>query len=113
MDLKTKVKTDYGEVALEEVIKAYNQKKANGIQRAEWLKTDEGKAYNCAKAAEYYAENKAEVLLKRALRYEDDKDTLREKSLAYYHANKERIQAKAKERREQLRAERAAVTPPI
>jgi hypothetical protein len=109
MDLKTKVKTDYGDVSLETLIKVYHQRQVQAVRKAEWLKTEEGKAYNRKKAAEYYAANRDEVLMKRILNYDERREELNARANEYYHKNKEVIRAKANAKKEAERAAAAAV----
>ena len=103
MDLKTPVKTAFGEVPFEEVLRVYEKKQESARVKAEWLKTDEGKEYNRQKAKEYYERHKEKVLQKRAERYEKDKDTLLNRAKEYYVLHSEEILEKNKERRKKNR----------
>jgi hypothetical protein len=66
------VNTTYGQVPLDELVKAYEQKKKSNDAKLEWYKTEEGKQYNRKKAKEYYERNKEKVLAKAAERYKAD-----------------------------------------
>jgi hypothetical protein len=93
------VKTQFGEVALAELVRAYEQKKQKINERNEWFKTDAGKEYNRMKAKQYYERNKEKVLAKRMERYDKDGETLRNRSLEYYHKNSEAIKKKNQEKK--------------
>ncbi len=83
-------------VTLERVLKVFNDYKRRNEVRAEWFKTEEGKAYNRQKAKEYYLRHKDKVLEKRAKRYEEDKETLLERAKEYYKNHADEINAKAR-----------------
>lgn len=72
MDLKTLIQTAYGQVPLETLIHTYEIARRHNEKRNDWFKTEEGRAYNRQKAKEYYARNKAKVLEKRAVDYQDE-----------------------------------------
>lgn len=106
MDLKSPVQTAFGEVAFEEVLRAYEKTKQYAINKAEWLKTEEGKEYNRKKAKEYYERHKDKVLEKRANRYEQDRDTLLNRAKEYYLQHTEEVLQKNKERRKRQSEEK-------
>lgn len=81
---------------MDQVLKVFNDYKRRKDQRAEWFKTDEGKAYNRMKAKEYYLRNKDKVLEKRAKRYDEDKETLLNRAKEYYKIHAEDINARAR-----------------
>lgn len=100
MDLTTPVQTSYGQVPLQELLNAYEKKKLYEKNKAEWFKTDEGKAYNRQKSKEYYQRHREDVLLKRAARYEVDHDELLNRAKQYYATHNEEILEKNKRKRE-------------
>ena len=73
MDLQTQIQTSLGSVSLERLIKVYEMYTTSAEkkyeQRLEWLKTEEGKQYNRAKAKAYYEKNKEKVRAKNLARY--------------------------------------------
>jgi hypothetical protein len=93
------VKTQFGEVPLADLVRAYEQKKQKLHERAEWFKTDAGREYNRMKAKQYYDKNKEKILAKRTERYDKDGETLRNRSLEYYHKNSEAIKKKNQEKK--------------
>jgi hypothetical protein len=99
MESTTPVTTQFGNVPLSALILAYEQKKVKVQQRNEWLKTDAGKEYNRTKAKQYYHRNKEAVLAKRAIRYEEEGETIRAKANEYYHRNSDAIKKKNRERK--------------
>jgi len=72
MDPKVLIKTSYGEVSLETLVKVYETSRKHSQKRDDWFKTDEGRAYQRQKAKAYYERNKEKVLAKRAEAYQDD-----------------------------------------
>ena len=105
MQSDSPVQTAFGEVPLEELRKAYEQKMQYAITKLEWLKTEEGKAYNRKKSKEYYERHKQTILDKRANRYEKDKDTLLNRAKEYYLLHSEEINEKNKQKRKQKKIE--------
>lgn len=75
----TTVATSFGEVPLETLVKRYEserQREAKKYEkRLEFIQTDEGKAWNRAKAKAYYERNKEKILLKRKEIYKSKKET--------------------------------------
>jgi|LakMenEpi03Aug12_release.lakeMendotaPanAssembly.Ray.scaffolds.fasta_scaffold536640_2 hypothetical protein len=102
--METPVHTQFGEVPLADLVRAYEQKKQKINERNEWFKTDAGREYNRMKAKQYYDKNKEKILEKRMERYDKDGEALRKRSLEYYHKNSEVIKKKNKERREAVEA---------
>lgn len=72
-------------VPMEYLMKLYEARQKQNARKAEWAKTEEGKAYNRKKAKEYYERNKDKVLEKRKARYDTDRDTLLNRAKDYYH----------------------------
>jgi len=66
------VKTSYGEVTLETLIRVYETSRKHSQKRDDWFKTEEGKAYQRQKAKQYYEKNREKVLAKRAEAYQDE-----------------------------------------
>jgi hypothetical protein len=83
------VTTTYGQVPLEELVKAYEQKKKITDAKLEWYKTDAGKEYNRRKAKEYYERNKEKVLAKAAERYKTDPEKHLNRIRSYQAKKKE------------------------
>ena len=54
---------------LERMKKCWEKNQRSAAKRAEWLKTEEGKAYNLAKGMRYYHAHKEELLEKRKEKY--------------------------------------------
>ena len=54
---------------LERMKKCWEKNRKSAAKRAEWLKTEEGKAYNLAKGMRYYHAHKEELLEKRKEKY--------------------------------------------
>ena len=73
------VTTSFGEVPLDTLVKKYETERAREARkyekRLEFLHTDEGKAWNRAKAKAYYERNKEKILLKRKASYQTKKET--------------------------------------
>lgn len=99
MDYNTPVQTAYGEVPLQKLLDAFEKTKQWQENKKVWLKTEAGKEYNRQKAKEYYQRHKDQVLAKRAIRYETDKDTLLTRAKEYYALHTEECKQKNKERR--------------
>ena len=100
MDLNADVPTAYGNVPFAQILHAYEKSKQWAEKKKAWMKTEEGKAYNRQKSKDYYERHKAQVLQKRAKRYETDKDTLLTRAKQYYALHSEELIQKYKERRE-------------
>ena len=66
----------------DELLRLWVKDQERRKKKAEYLKTEEGKAYNCAKAKKYY---------------EAHKDTVSQKRRAYYEKNKDRMLAYQRE----------------
>lgn len=92
-------------VTIEKLVKVYNNYQRKVAQRTQWYQTEEGKAYNRAKAKEYYQKHKAEILAKRAERYEADRETLLSRANEYYKNNSEELNAKARHKRAEQKTE--------
>lgn len=98
MDLTTPVQTSNGEVPLQKLLEAYEKKKLYDRRKSEWAQTDAGKEYNRQKAKQYYDRHKAEVLAKRSIRYETDRETLLTRAKEYYALHSEECIRKNRER---------------
>ena len=73
-------------------------------KKKEFYQTPEGKAANCAKAKKFYEANKERILAKAAEKRAKGESS----SLEYYYENREAILAKAKAKRDAKRAAEAA-----
>lgn len=82
------VQTSFGQVELPVLVKLYEAQQKHFQARKEWLKTEEGKAYNRMKAKEFYARHKEEILAKRKALYEVKGDVLNERQKGYYRQRK-------------------------
>lgn len=105
MDLKTEIPTAYGNVPLEQVLRAFEKSKEWAANKKAWSKTEEGKIYNRQKSKDYYNRHKAQVLAKRAERYEVDKETLINRGKEYYKKHSEELIEKNRQRRQKAREE--------
>ena len=54
---------------LERMKKCWEKNRVSAAKRAEWLKTEEGKAYNLAKGMRYYHAHKEEICQKQKEKY--------------------------------------------
>ena len=86
-------------VSLEKLLRLYELEQARIKKRNEFMKTEQGKEYARLKAKEHYKRHRAEILAKRAKRYEEDGELLNNRAKAYYAANKETILAKERAER--------------
>jgi|CryBogDrversion2_2_1035213.scaffolds.fasta_scaffold00654_4 hypothetical protein len=86
-------------VSMDKLLHLYDLHKRNTDRRKAYLETEAGKEYNRLKAKEYYTRHKSEVLLKRKAEHEEKKETHNARALAYYHANREVILEKKREKR--------------
>lgn len=72
------ISTQFGAVAVDELIRVYNNHKASNLRaqekRKQWIQTDEGKQYNRTRAKNYYQKNKEAILEKRKTMYADKKE---------------------------------------
>ena len=73
----------------DELLRLWAKDQERKKKRSDYLKTEEGKAYNCAKAKNYY---------------ERHKDLVSQKRHAYYEKNKERMLAYQREYQEKRKA---------
>ena len=73
-------------------------------KKKEFYQTPEGKAANCAKAKKFYEANKERILAKAAEKRAKGESS----SLEYYYENREAILAKAKAKRDAKRSAAAA-----
>lgn len=112
MDLKAEIPTAYGNVPLEDILRAYEKTKEWAENKKAWLKTEAGKEYNRQKSKEYYERHKGKILEKRATRYETDKDTLLNRAKEYYSLHTEEIKEKNKERKQKVKAQNGEAQKP-
>lgn len=83
-----KVQTAFGEADLPALIKAYECMKKNDERKKAWLKTDMGKAWNRGRSNAYYLAHKDEVLEKRKVNYEANRDIILAKAKEAYAKKK-------------------------
>ena len=100
MDLTTPVQTSYGQVSLQVLLDTFEKQKLYQQNKKEWLKTEEGKAYNRQKAKQFYERHRDAVLAKRAERYEKEHDLLLNRAKEYYALHTEEVKEKNRKRKE-------------
>lgn len=84
---------------MESLVKCWERYQKSNQAKKAWLKTDAGREWSRAKAKEYYARHREEVLAKRAERYAKDRETILERSKDYYAKHSDEINAVARAKR--------------
>lgn len=86
-----RIPTEFGDIPIESLIKAYATMKRGDAKKKEWLKTDEGKLYNREKSKSFYESHHETILDKRKQFYQANKEAIIEKQKAYYQLHREEI----------------------
>ena len=76
-------------VTLEKLVAMYEKRQTKLEKRKEFYMTEQGKAYNRAKAKEYYDAHKEEIAVKSKARYEANPEKYRALALKYASKKKE------------------------